>query len=389
MSERVIGLTIDNGGSGLRVLPTARVSSNIEDTIIEFENMFYKIPDDTFCQKKVDDPAAMICVIDAPDKSYKGYYAAGRVGRSYTGTLLPLDPGNHKSESKNFYLQLIYDIAQGVIRDESLKDVLADEDDLTELIPKNWTVAVGTSIPMQEHSSDNDLISVLKESVAGKYTISYPLLSGCPVLNINIDENFFGVLPEGGVVITSFGDAIKDDDITLIFDMGHISTDLAVYMGKELEGKSVESSDIAGTTLISILRQKLELGGYRTNETMCCDAIATGMLKQPGGYVNVKKFVSAANEDFMKNYMHKEIVRVLQRAQIIPEQLDNIIPIGMPMNNIDDVAYIPDIFVEDFKIEGLRVLKTDCNARYANILAVEKFTKVLLAMAKKALTSNI
>lgn len=389
MAKKIIGLTVDNGGSSLRVLPVDRGEDvRREDAIISFDNEFYSIPVDTFRVKSVDDPKSFISIVDAPDPSYKGMYAVGITGRMYSGKLLPLNPNDRKAESRNFYLQLLFDVAQGIIRQREF--ILLDTEfgltDCAEALANTYIVVLGTNIPISEHTSDKDMVGTLKNAVCGEYVVGFPLIEGTPTIKFEIRSEFFGVLPEGGVVVSSLGDEIKPDYYSMVVDIGHISADLSIYYGKRLDGKSYLSSSSAGTTLISLVQNELEQNGFRVNESMAKLALETGCVKNGAKNIDVANIVRRAQQDFVSNYLHADFVRLMQRANVIPEQLDVLIPVGQPMNEVDGIYYLPELIKDDIGMVNVDIISNCSDVRYANLFAIERFTKALMASARKSFT---
>lgn len=392
MATKVVGLTIDNGGSALRVLPIERGESvPLNDAIISFDNEFYKIPTSSFRVKNVDDKKSFISIIEAPRESYKGMYAVGITGRMYSGRLLPLNPNDMKSESENFYLQMIFDVAQGIIRRKEFL-LLGSEygmESCSAELETDYVVVLGTNIPIKEHTSDKDMVGTLKRAVCGKYRVGFPLIDGTPVIKFEIREDYFGVLPEGGVVVSSLGNKINQDSYSMVIDIGHISSDLSVYFGKKLDGKSYISSSAAGTTLMSLVQQQLENAGYRVNTAMVQMALETGCIKNGSTLIDVAEAVKRAQRDFITNYLHREFVSLMQRANIIPEQIDIIVPVGMPMNDVEGLESLTEVIKSDLGIKNVQTITICEDVRYANLIAIEKFTKILMAQAKTSLTTLV
>lgn len=390
MANKLIGLTIDNGGSALRVLPLERGENvSVSDAIISFDNEFYEIPASSFRAKNVDDKKAFINIIDAPVDSYRGMYSVGITGRMYSGKLLPLNPNDRKSESRNFYLQLLFDIAQGIIRRKEflLLDVEMGAEMCKADLDDTYIVVLGTNIPIGEHSSDKDMTGTLKNAICGSYKVSFPLIDDTPTIKFDVKPDCFGILPEGGVVVSSLKNRIKPDSYSMVVDIGHISSDISIYYGTRLDGKSYLSSSSAGTTLISLVQSALEQEGYRVNETMAKMAIETGCIKNGQKMVDVSEPVKAAQRDFISNYLHADFVRLMQRANIIPEQIDVLIPVGMPMNAVESLEYLPEVIANDIGMNNVEIITNCDDVRYSNLLAIEKFTKALMAKAKTSYTT--
>lgn len=390
MATKLIGFTIDNGGSSLRVLPLDRSETvPVTDSIIEFDNEFYKIPVDVFRPKNVDDKRAFISIIDAPNANYKGMYAVGITGRMYSGKLLPLNPHDRKSESENFYLQLIFDVAHGIIRRREF--ALIDSEYGTEVcddeLKLDYLAIIGTNIPIGEHTSDKDMVGTLKQAVCGHYKVSFPLIDGTPTISFEIRAEYFGVLPEGGVVVSSLGSRIRPDMYSMVIDIGHISSDISIYYGKHLDGKSYLSSTAAGTTLMSLVQRQLEDDGYRVNAAMVQMALETGCIKNGTDLIDVADPVRRAQRDFISNYLHADFINLMQRANVIAEQIDVLVPVGMPMNQVDGLEYLPEVVKEDLGMRNVQVLTNCEDARYANLLAIEKFTNALMAKARTSIGS--
>lgn len=388
----LISMTIDNGGSELRVLPVDRAEdTEVTDAILRYPSTFCRIPNDSFRIKDVSNPEEVIQIFEAPDPAYCGYYATGLSGNAYGGsTLLALNPRDRKSTSKNFYLQFIYDITQGIINDNRMKPCMqenADEYTIASL-PVDWLAVVGTNIPISEHQSDKDFIKTFKDSVCGDYKISYPLLKGSPVINLHIDSNYIGILPEGGVVLASLASSVSDDQYTLVVDIGRVSDDIAIFLGTKLIGISAVSGTNAGATLLTLISQELEAAGYRVNMTMCANAAATGEIKMAGSYVDVKEYVKRAQRNYVINYLRQDLDTAFQRANCVPAQMDNIVAVGAPMNSVPGLEYLPELILKDLDIPKVNILCNTTDTRYANIVACEKFTKALTRKARKELSAS-
>lgn len=371
----VKAISIDNGGSELRVLPNGAK----EDGILHVEGGFTEIPAEEFRVKEVENPFMIQNVLVAPQDKYRGYIGSGLSAKMYKGTAVKMDSTRRKTSSEEFYRQIIFGIALGIIKDEDFNGIeeatslINYKDKLSDYIE----VVLCTDIPIKEHSGRKDYVKEFKDSICGRYEVEFPLLPSKPVIRFVLREDSIGVLPEGGVVVSAVGSNISDNEYSLVIDLGHVSNDLSVYRGKKLYGNTVISSPRAGSTLIGIVQSALVDNSYQANIEVAIDAITTGQITTGKHIIDVSDIIIECKKEFVKNFVKDDVLQLINTVGITPAQVNNIIPVGYLMNESAMLGSITDMIVSEMGFDYAEQLLSANDLRYANLMALDRFTTVL------------
>lgn len=368
-------ISIDNGGSELRVLPNGAK----EDGILHVSGGFLEIPDQEFRVKEVENPFMIQRVVSAPQSSYYGYIGAGLSAKMYKGQALKMDSTRRKTSSEEFYRQIIFGIALGIIKDDELSGI-EDATSLSEyrdILNDYIEVVLCTDIPIKEHSGRQDYVQEFKDSICGEYEVQFPLLPAKPIIRFVLREGAIGVLPEGGVVVSAVGGNIADNEYSLVIDLGHVSNDLSIYRGKKLYGNTVISSPRAGSTLIGIVQSALIDSNYQANAEVAIDAITTGEITTGKHITDVSDIIIDCKDEFVKNFVKDDILQLINTVGITPAQVNNIIPVGYLMNESTNLGSITDMVVSELGFTYAEQLQAAKDLRYANLMALDRFTTVL------------
>lgn len=385
--ERIIkSVSIDNGGSELRILPNGCK----EDGIIHVSGGFLDIPEQEFRIKEVEDPFMLQRVISAPQASYYGYIGAGLTAKMYKGQSLQMDSTRRKTGSEEFYRQIVFGVALSIIKDEEMYGIQEAEtlelyrDYLSDFID----IVLCTDIPIKEHSGRQDFVQEFKKNICGNYEVQFPLLPTKPIVRFSLKEDYIGVLPEGGVVVSAVGSSIADNEYSLVIDLGHVSNDLSIYRGKKLYGNTVISSPRAGSTLIGIVQSALIDAGYQANIEIAIDAITTGEIVIGKKTIDVSDIVIDAKDEFVKNFIKQDILQIINTVGITPGQVNNIIPVGYLMNESVNLGSITDMIISELGFTYAEELQAAKDLRYANLMALDRFTTVMTKKVTRELMSE-
>lgn len=375
--KKLRGITIDNGGSEIRVLPDDTTCN-----IFKWKNDVVQIEDKNFRPKDVESPECVVRIVNATDRSFCGLYASGATGHAYEGKELRISSQETKTGSDNFYKEFIYavaldsynarikDLAKGVQRC-SAKGGTDSKDTV-------YDYAIVACIPIKEFNGIEDCPQILKSRIAGDYEVEFPLVPGNPVIKFSISEDRTGVVAEGGVAMTTIKSAINEDDISIIVDMGHITTDIAIFEGINLKGK-VASPGYAGSTLESNLRAHLAEIGIVVSEDKMERVLKTGKARKGAIEIDVRDIIADEADMFVKNYLKMEIVGVLNRNALDATQVQNFIPLGAPMSpDSNGKNVIQEAIIQECHLSDARVLILENDLRYVNIRAAAKFTRKLV-----------
>lgn len=373
------GVTIDNGGSQVRSLG---VDAPIEEIVL-MDNDFVKIDSSKFRYKEVENPDKVINVVKAPLKDYEILMGQGITGRQYEGESISISSQSSKTDNVNYYRQLIFTLALEAFNTINKRGYIAEDPDKIQHID----FVLCTCIPVKEHSGNKDCAALLKDRLCGDYTIEFPLVtSGFRSLTFSIVPEYVGVLPEGGVTISIFGkDTFSSDDLSIVIDMGHVSTDIAIFKGRSILGGKTSSSRFAGSTLNAAVRAALQDEGYFLNDEQVQSVLRTGKVRVGSKFVDVSDEINKQKEIFVANFIAPEIVQILNLNGINAMQIQNVIPIGAPMNCDEDFDNsIPAMITKQCHLDNaeLRIVKGDL--RFANLVATSMFTKALFAKAVQA-----
>lgn len=382
-----IGSLLDKGGDyvinnkpeGLSLFSQDGVDDEGADEIIKLRGPFYKITEDVIRVKDVRNKFHLINVVSAPKPEYKGYFGVGLTAEMYTTSKLEMSGLTDKTETVAFYQRFIIGIAISLMSD---KDYDGIENGMTleihESLNTPINVVLGTNIPIKEHSGAKEAPAMLKSKLAGTYVIKFPLLPDEPQLTFTLNAEHIGVLPEGGVVITSLRKDISDDEYSLIADIGHVSSDYAIYKGMTLLGNSVMSSMRAGSALQASIRNMLIDNGYAANEEIAVTAMETGFVMQGKNSCDVSELVKKAKLEFVRSEVKADLIEVFRMSRVLPAQIANFIPIGAALKENARTGYLPYDIVEEMNMKNVSIKSIAGGMRYANINAVYAFTARML-----------
>jgi hypothetical protein len=243
-----------------------------------------------------------------------------------------------------------------------------------------FAYSIVTCIPVKEHSGLNDCEKKLKDALKGEYIVQFPLIKGVPSLHFEISDKHFGVVPEGGVAIVGLRGKVKPDTYSLIIDVGHITTDIALFKGKTMFGK-VLSSHYAGSTLIGNVRSALDSEGFYLSDEQVANAIPSGIVYRGSVEVDVSEVIRKQKEIFVNSYLKREIIQVLNMNAINVNQVQNIVPIGAPMNRSSKTGDLISMITDACGMQYSEVCLLSDDLRYVNIRMASNFTRVLMNKA--------
>ena len=408
MSTVVKGLSIDNGGSEMRVLLNEgkMIDYNKSEAIPVFcsPNRLYKIHEDDFRVKEITQAESVIHVTKAPSEEHVGYYVMGPGSSLYDGKLLELDTLRFKTDSPQFYEQFIYAIGRGLyysFMGLNTEDTTTVESTLTaadraqqkvkyQYIPEqkctneevSVVVCLGTNIPLQEHSGKKDRTADFKSRLAGDYTVEFPLCKdGLKRINFKLVPEFIIVMPEGGVCISAFGNKLQDDEYSLVVDLGDVSLDIACFRGKQLT--AFDSTSNAGTKLITKMTSALKDEGIKCNEEAAQRALSEGRVKNGNSFIDVVSIAEEVRRDFVYNSMKADIIGVMTTVDIIPQQISKVVVVGRMMD--EDAIFTPlaEFIVDSLEMENVSIVRPFKIGRLANLMSVNLFTTIFSKKARE------
>ncbi len=366
------GITIDNGGSELRAKSTETGAA-----IIKLTNDLIKIEERSFRVKEVAEADAVVRIIAAPNEDVKGLYANGLTGKAYDGAEIRLNSQQPKTSSINYYRQILYTIARSAMADYKRKFKWLD---VKRINNSKIDYVLVSCIPIREFNGVTDCPAKFKEQLAGEYKVEFPLIEGIPTISFKLTKENMGVVPEGGVAITSLRKELTKDTISLVIDMGHITTDIALFQGPTLLGKVI-SSPYAGSTLIANVRMTLADMGFSLTEEQTVRVIETGKVMRGATEVDVTETVNEQNVLFVRNFILKEIVQTLNMNAINASQVQNVIPIGAPMNVVTGMSRIQEEIIKVCGLQDAEIKLLADDLRYVNIEQAGMFTNRLFNKA--------
>ncbi len=385
MIKKVRCIAVDNGGSEIRVKPVG----SEDNTLVAINNNVVFIEEKNFRPKDVADVEALCRITEAPNEEFCGIYASGLTGKAYENTMISINSQNKKTDSIDFYKQMVYGIARDALRAQQLD--LYKEFNVSPLrntrsgraveisYSKNvmYDYGVVVCIPVREYNGSKDCAEILKDKIEGNYTVEFPLVESKPVVHFSIMKRNIGVVPEGGVAITALKNKITEDSVTLIVDMGHVTTDIALFQGTMLLGRVI-SSPYAGSTLIGNLRAVLNDEGYFLSDEQVAKVIAEEHVMRGAERIDVKDIVDTQKSLFVKNYLQKEVIQILNMNSINAKQVQFFVPIGAPMNNNDHSTSIEYNIVRSCGLEYAEVAYLADNLRYVNVRQAARFAERIL-----------
>lgn len=382
MRNEVRGIAVDNGGSEVRVIGCA--GKEFGD-IMKFDNDFAAIQEKSFRVKDVAEPSRLCRIKEAPREEFKGIMAQGLTGRAYDNQTVAISSQEAKTSSLNYYRQFIFAVAQDALKTWIDKGGYSNYsspmvNSQAYAVSNVFDYAIVACIPIKEFNGVKDCADMLKNMLQGHYVVEFPLLASSPAIEFNIKKEWIGVVPEGGVAIMGLGKELDAEDISLVVDLGCVTTDIALFQGPSLLGKVV-SSQFAGSTLLANTRVALSDEGYILSEGQVQQVLATKTVKVGKSKVDVSGIVDTQARNFVYNYLQKEIMQVLNMNAVNAKQIQNFIPIGALMNQPSNNTLIAEIIEScDLSNAAVRILAEDL--RYVNIQQAAKFIKRLLHKAR-------
>ena len=379
----VRGIAVDNGGSEVRV--SSLDKPELKD-IIKIPNDFMTIKEKDFRVKEVAEPKKLCRVIKAPDERFLGIYAQGITGRAFANQAIPISSQDDgKTTSLNYYRQLVFAVAQDAIRawvnDGGYSLYTNSQGEKMSLnIGDGYKYCLVVCVPIKEFSGAKDCGTILRNAIAGEYEVEFPLLDNSPVVKFELSANLTGVVPEGGIAIRALKNEIGEDEYTLVIDMGHVTVDIAIFQGIHLLGQVV-SSHFAGSALIASVSAVLADEGYFLSEAQVQEVLKTKQVKDGKSYVDVSEIVDTQIENFVNNYLRNDITRVLNANGLNVKQVQNVAPLGEPMNDPQH-NYLLAKIIETMRLEKAEVKILAEDLRYVNIQQALKFVNKLISKAR-------
>ena len=200
------------------------------------------------------------------------------------------------------------------------------------------------------------------------------------MISFNIKAEFMGAAPEGGIAVKALKDQLEEDDISLLVDMGCVTTDIALFQGTHLLGR-VSSVKFASSTLVANIRAVLADEGYFVSEAQAENVLITKRVKDGHESVDVSAIVEEQSRNFVRNYLQNEIIGILNANHVNARQVQNFVPIGASFNNPESNALISEIVAcANLQKAKLCILADDL--RYVNIQQASRFVKKFVKKAK-------
>lgn len=383
MRNEIRGIAVDNGGSEVRVMDG--MNPVLED-MIKLKNDFVSIKEKDFRVKEVAEPAKLCRVLEAPNPDFMGIFAQGLTGKAYEGQVVVISSQKEKTADPNYYKQFIFAVAQDALKawiqsgGYSMYSNGNSESQQHPDIADSYDYCIVACIPIQEFSGAKDCAGLLKNTLQGHYVVEFPLLDKKPVISFNIKAEFMGAAPEGGIAVKALKDQLEEDDISLLVDMGCVTTDIALFQGTHLLGR-VSSVKFASSTLVANIRAVLADEGYFVSEVQAENVLITKRVKDGHESVDVSAIVEEQSRNFVRNYLQNEIIGILNANHVNARQVQNFVPIGASFNNPESNALISEIVAcANLQKAKLCILADDL--RYVNIQQASRFVKKFVKKAK-------
>lgn len=383
MRNEIRGIAVDNGGSEVRVMDG--MNPVLED-MIKLKNDFVSIKEKDFRVKEVAEPAKLCRVVEAPNPDFMGIFAQGLTGKAYEGQVVAISSQKEKTADPNYYKQFIFAVAQDALKawiQSGGYSMYSNGNSGSQQHPDiadSYDYCIVACIPIQEFSGAKDCAGLLKNTLQGHYVVEFPLLDKRPVISFNIKAEFMGAAPEGGIAIKALKDQLEEDDISLLVDMGCVTTDIALFQGTHLLGR-VSSVKFASSTLVANIRAVLADEGYFVSEAQAENVLITKRVKDGHESVDVSAIVEEQSRNFVRNYLQNEIIGILNANHVNARQVQNFVPIGASFNNPESNALISEIIAcANLQKAKLCILADDL--RYVNIQQASRFVKKFIKKAK-------
>lgn len=383
MRSEIRGIAVDNGGSEVRVMDGM---NPVLENMIRLKNDFVSIKEKDFRVKEVAEPAKLCRILEAPNPDFMGIFAQGLTGKAYEGQVVAISSQKEKTADSNYYKQFIFAVAQDALKawiqsgGYSMYSNGNSESQQHPDIADSYDYCIVACIPIQEFSGAKDCAGLLKNTLQGHYVVEFPLLDKKPVICFNIKAEFMGAAPEGGIAIKALKDQLEEDDISLLVDMGCVTTDIALFQGTHLLGR-VSSVKFASSTLVANIRAVLSDAGYFVSEAQAENVLITKHVKDGHESVDVSTVVEEQSRNFVRNYLQNEIIGILNANHVNARQVQNFVPIGASFNNPENNALISEIIAcANLQKAKLCILADDL--RYVNIQQASRFVKKFVKKAK-------
>lgn len=383
MRNEIRGIAVDNGGSEVRVMDG--MNPVLED-MIKLKNDFVSIKEKDFRAKEVAEPAKLCRVLEAPNPDFMGIFAQGLTGKAYEGQVVAISSQKEKTADPNYYKQFIFAVAQDALKawiQSGGYSMYSNGNSGSQQHPDiadSYDYCIVACIPIQEFSGAKDCAGLLKNTLQGHYVVEFPLLDKRPVISFNIKAEFMGAAPEGGIAIKALKDQLEEDDISLLVDMGCVTTDIALFQGTHLLGR-VSSVKFASSTLVANIRAVLADEGYFVSEAQAENVLIAKRVKDGHESVDVSAIVEEQSRNFVRNYLQNEIIGILNANHVNARQVQNFVPIGASFNNPESNALISEIIAcANLQKAKLCILADDL--RYVNIQQASRFVKKFVKKAK-------
>lgn len=370
-----VGLAVDNGGSELRTIGLCAGPSGENVTTIH-DNNFCSIAESDYRAKEVQDPSELCKIIKAPREEYKGVIARGMTATMYPNTTMKLSSREPKTSSLNYYRTFIYSIAHDALRRQGYLESGKSRAQADGVEDTLYDYSVVCCIPIREYAGAIDCVTLLKESLAGAYKVQFPLIPGQPTVEFVLTKDYIGVVPEGAVVISMLKD-IKSEDLSIIIDVGYITTDISLFKGRQLFGNYSVSSRYAGYTLVSSLSNALADIGYTLTEEAVMSALETGFVMKGSQQVSVHHLVEEAKKRFATNFLSGEVAKLITTAGLSVQQIQNVVPLGGPMTESKETGSLCKYTVEASGLKDASIRVISGRPRLLNVQQTAIFAEAL------------
>lgn len=368
------GLVIDNGGSESRYKPYGGELHTLKNDYAILHDF------NSFRVKELEDPLSIARIVAAPKAEHEKCITHGEACRQYTTDSIGMRSGEKKTDSLSYYLQFIYMVARSCM-EENLKsarqaartDTMIDTADYSD----SHDYSIVTLIPLREHAGESDCVAKMKSMLAGSYTVEFPLVAGDNTVKFNISANKLGVLPEDGVAIIGLKDIIMPQDYTLVIGLGHVTLDLALYIGKQL-ACNVKSEPHAGSTLISLIKDALADKGHYLDESMIGNVIETGKVRVGVREEDVSDIIYSQKSVFVSRYIKDDIIALLNAAKINPAQIQYVLPSGALFNDVNNTGDILNMIIDKTGLNNAEVKRVSEDMRYVNIQMADLYIEGLM-----------
>ena len=346
---------IDSGGSGTRVA-YIRGGKKYKRSVA---SRLKSIPEDSKIYTDIADPTDDFKITS---KEYNGRYVKGDAIANYiAGEIIQPDNQRLKVQQEVTYLNIIHALSKILLPLE------LPEDEITDFV-------LGVCIPVAEFcSASGDLISEVKERLAGLYEVYYPVLKR--TVRFQLKKNSVFVSGEGLAYAMTLKKDVKYKDMFvsgdgLIVDIGRRSTDITpMRKGMPLKG-AVRSVPTGGIQVESMIISEAELLNRPITNNEIGDVIVSGEIN---GY-NISDIIIKAKRKLASD-IYEEIVNSLATARFSATNLAYIVFIGQLFTEGEELSgsewykgNMKKYCTEKFP-EGVTII-TPADQQYANALSM-------------------